>query len=240
MKKYYELHEEFWQGLVSKGFVSWDRESEEDLLSRERNLTLSKYLEHFEVNNALDLGCGSGSQSFFLSSLGVNCTGIDISKTAINEGIKLSKKLGHKIEFICGDACDFNLGKKFDLITDSCLLHCLVWKEDRAKFFSRIKEHLSENGKAFIYTMITDVGVNPFKDTDYFYFDHDGVLWSEGPDNFDVDWKTINDKEYFPHRRVYSLEKQKEEIEKNGFKILSDEVIASGNDKNKIYVAWIE
>lgn len=60
MKKYYELHEEFWQCLIEKGHVSWDKESEKGLLLRERNSTLSKYLEGAKFENALDLGCGSG------------------------------------------------------------------------------------------------------------------------------------------------------------------------------------
>lgn len=240
MKKYYELHEEFWQGLVKKGHISWDKESEEDLLLRERNSTLSKYLNGVEVGNALDLGCGSGSQSFYLSSVGFNCTGIDISQTAIDEGKKLSDKLDMSIEFICGDACDFKFDKQFDLITDSCLLHCLVWEDDRSKFFDRIRSHLAKNGKAFIYTMITDEGVNPFDESDYFHFDKNGVLWSTGPDSFEVEWTTIDNKRYFPHRRVYSLEKQKQEIISNGFKVLSDEVLIGDDHKNKTYVAWIE
>ncbi|GEM_PF-6963552 len=240
MKKYYELHEEFWQGLIEKGHVSWDKESEKDLLLRERNSILLKYLDGRKFYNALDLGCGSGSQSFYLSSLGINCLGIDISQTAINEGKRLANKLDMHIEFVCGDACDFNLDKKFDLITDSCLLHCLVLEEDRSKFFDRIKAHLTKDGKTFIYTMITDEGVNPFDELDYFHFDKDGILWSEGPDRFNVEWTIINNKKYFPHRRVYSLEKQKEEIITNGFKILSDEVLISDDCRNKTYVAWIE
>jgi SAM-dependent methyltransferase len=240
MKKYYELHDEFWKDLIEKGHVSWDKESEEEILLRERNSTLSKYLEGGQFDNALDLGCGSGSQSFYLSSLGINCTGIDISQTAINEGNRLAKKLSMDIELVCGDACNFNFTKKFDLITDSCLLHCLVWEDDRAKFFDRVRAHLTKDGRAFIYTMITDEGVNPFDESDYFYFDKEGVLWSEGPDRFDVEWTTINNKKYFPHRRVYSLEKQKQEIISNGFKILSDEVLIGDDFKNKTYVAWIK
>ncbi len=240
MKKYYELHEEFWQGLVKKGHISWDKEPEEELMLRERNSTLSKYLEGSSFECALDLGCGSGSQSFYLSSLGINCTGIDISQTAIAEGKKLADKLDLNINFICGDACNFNLNTKFDLIVDSCLLHCLVWEEDRSKFFNQIKTHLNKDGKAFIYTMITDEGVNPFEEIDYFHFDENGILWSEGPGKFNVEWTTINNKNYFPHRRVYSLEKQREEIKNNGFKIISDEVLINDDCSNKTYVAWID
>ena len=81
--KYYELHEEFWQRLTKAGHVSWDKEDRSDLMSHERNETLQKYLEKEEKGKSLDLGCGSGSQSFFLSSLGYECTAVDISETAI-------------------------------------------------------------------------------------------------------------------------------------------------------------
>ena len=46
---YYELHEEFWQGLVRQGHISWDNESEEDLLSRERNTSYESAICGFLV-----------------------------------------------------------------------------------------------------------------------------------------------------------------------------------------------
>ena len=43
--KYYELHEMFWKGLVEQGHISWDREDKTELMSRERNKTLERFLE---------------------------------------------------------------------------------------------------------------------------------------------------------------------------------------------------
>ena len=91
--KYYELHEEMWQQLVNKGHISWDKESESELLSRERNTELKYFLEDITSGTVLDLGCGSGSQSFYLTNLGFTCTAVDISKTSINIGELLSKKV---------------------------------------------------------------------------------------------------------------------------------------------------
>ncbi len=240
MNKYYELHENFWQGLIEKGHISWDKESKEELLLRDRNQVLYKYIKDSDISTALDLGCGSGSQSFYLSSLGIECTGIDISPTAINKGRELAKEMNVSIDFKCDDVCSFDLGKKFDLVTDSCLLHCLVWEEDRKKLFSKMKSHLAGNGKAFIYTMIRDERVNPFDEQDYFYFDNDGILWSKGPESFDVNWKTINGESYFPHRRVYTLEEQRAEIVASDLKIIHEEVLIEDDIRNKVYAAWCE
>ena len=84
--KYYDLHEDFWQQLVNKGHISWDRESKTELMINERNIKLKKIIKNQNKGSVLDLGCGSGSQSFYLSNLGFDCTAVDVSKTAIAMG----------------------------------------------------------------------------------------------------------------------------------------------------------
>lgn len=241
--KYYQLHEDFWQRLVKAGHVSWDKESKSELMSRDRNKTLEKYLNSNEQNvkaYALDLGCGSGSQSFYLTKLGYECTAVDISTTAIKKGKELSKELNIPIEFICHDICSLDLNKKFDLVTDSCLLHCLVWEKERRDFFNVAKSHLSETGRLFIYTMIRTENQPLWKDSDYLYLDNEGVLWSKGPENYDVEWTEINGENYFPHRRIYTAEEQRKEIQKCGFEILEEEIIEGEENEPSTYVAWVK
>jgi SAM-dependent methyltransferase len=238
--KYYQLHEEFWQRLVEKGHISWDKESKSELMSRDRNKTLDKYIDRQNIGKALDLGCGSGSQSFYLSKLGYDCTAVDISQTAIEKGKELSRDLGLEINFLCDDICKLNLNDKFDLVTDSCLLHCLVWERERTAFFDVAKKHLSKDGRFFIYTMIREKNQNLWQDNDSFLLDDEGVLWSKGPDSFDVDWTIIDGKKYFPHRRVFTVEEQRAELVKNGFEILEEEIIKNSNETPLTYVAWLK
>jgi 2-polyprenyl-3-methyl-5-hydroxy-6-metoxy-1,4-benzoquinol methylase len=238
--KYYELHEDFWKQLAQKGHISWDKESEAELMSRERNLELKKFIGDTNNGTMLDLGSGSGSQSFYMSSLGFRCTAVDISQTAISIGKKLANKMKLDIEFLCDDICKLDLEKTFDIVTDSCLLHCLVTSEDREAFFDVARKHMNHDGRLFIYTMIRNENQKLFQETDYVYLDKDGVLWSKGPDRYDVDWTEINGEKYFPHRRIHTCGQQRDEILKNNFQIVEENIIEGKDNENSTYVAWLK
>ncbi|MCP4912773.1 MAG: class I SAM-dependent methyltransferase [Oligoflexia bacterium] len=218
--KYYELHENFWQSLTSNGHKTWDRENLEDIFDTHRNRELKTFFPHIKKGKALDLGCGSGNQSFFLNKEGFECLGVDISQTAIDMALVLNEELQQDNRFIVADVCQLDLAEKFDLITDSCLLHCIVFEEHRRQFFESIKLHLNEEGKAFIFTMVTENGEDPYRENDFFFLDKDGVLWSKGAKNFDVESTTFDGEEYFPHRRILDHKKQLEELKSYGFNII--------------------
>lgn len=63
-------------------------------------------------DKALDLACGTGSFSLYLSNNGFDVTGIDLSEEMLC--IADSKAKG-TIDFICGDMTDFSLNEKYDL-----------------------------------------------------------------------------------------------------------------------------
>lgn len=237
--KYYELHEQFWQQLKAKGHISWDRESFDELFDRDRNKELDSFLEGQNGIEVLDLGCGSGSQSFYLTSNGNQCTAVDISKTAIDIGIELAKKLNLDIKFHYEDVCSLDLSKKFDLITDSCLLHCLVSDKHRSQFFDVVKKHMHYKSNFFVYTMINSEKEELFKEQDYLYLDQQGILWSKGPESFEVEWTIFNGVKYFPHRRIYKLKEQKNELEAQGFIIEKEKVLEGEKGQPAIYTAWL-
>ena len=240
LMKYYELHENFWQQLQQKGHISWDREKKDELMSRARNDEIKKFLGDRDSGEVLDLGSGSGSQSFFLSKLGFKCSALDISQTAISIGKELAKELSLDINFICGDACSFELQKKFDVITDSCLLHCIVSDSDRINFFYSVKKHMKSDGRFFIYTMIQGDPSYLIGERQDLLFDKDGVLWSMGPDSFDVEWTKINGHKYFPHRRVLTEEQQRQELIDNGFTIEKEKIIPGREGSSALYIAWLK
>lgn len=94
----------------------------------------------------LDIGCGSGRDTFYLSKKGFyNITAIDSCQPLLDLAIK-ETKLDNT--FFNHDVCSFDLNKKFDFIYSiACLLHL-----DDVKFqhaMNNIKNHLSENGLFF-------------------------------------------------------------------------------------------
>ena len=238
--KYYELHESFWKQLSNNGHISCDRESKDELMSRERNLELENFLDGTRNGTVLDLGSGSGSQSFYLSKQGFTCTAVDISQTAIDIGKELSRELGLEIEYLCYDVCSLNLNRKFDIVTDSCVLHCIVTDEDRKSFYNSVRLHMRVDGRFFIYTMIRNEAHNPFKDNGYLLLDDNGILWSKGSESFDVDWTEINGEKYFPHRRLYTAEQQRSEVLNHGFQIEKEKITIGSDNSSSMYIAWLK
>ena len=51
--------------------------------------------------------------------------------------------------------------------------------------------------------MIESDNMSDMTDRDYLAF-KDGVLWSTGPDHWDMDWHDINGQKMFKHRRISS------------------------------------
>lgn len=104
-----------------------------------------------EVGSALDLGCGTGIKSIFLTKKGFDVIGVDISETAIKYAMDNAEKEGVKVAFINKDASDLTfLGdKKFDLILDWANLHGIK-EELQEKYVSEILKHINVGGKLIL------------------------------------------------------------------------------------------
>jgi 2-polyprenyl-3-methyl-5-hydroxy-6-metoxy-1,4-benzoquinol methylase len=100
---------------------------------------------------ALDLGCGTGIKSIFLTQRGFEVTGVDISKTAIDYANKNAQKADVKINFIAADATDLSFldDKKFDLILDWANLHGIE-KEKRKQYIQEIVNHTKKGSKLIL------------------------------------------------------------------------------------------
>lgn len=121
---------------------------------RKRNFTyrihlsiLSKYL--FYNERVLDVGCGSGSVSFYVASMGNKVVGIDISQKAIGICNETSKLLGltNFTEFKVADCFSFKSREKFDFII---VIEVLEHLEEDERAIERFSELLNKNGKLFI------------------------------------------------------------------------------------------
>lgn len=106
---------------------------------------ISKF-KQTEGNTLLDVACGSGSHlQYFADSF--NCTGIDLNA----EIIEIARKKQPEIDFIQADMSDFNLQKKFDIIT--CLFSSIGYitsKDKLAKTFEQFAKHMKKGGLLLI------------------------------------------------------------------------------------------
>ena len=97
------------------------------------NCDLSKY------NSVLELGCGHGINSNYLSKKINEVDAIDISKFAID----YCKKTIKSVNFIHGDFFDVEFSKKYELIFDRGFFHSLP---DKRKGILKIRDLLEKNG----------------------------------------------------------------------------------------------
>jgi SAM-dependent methyltransferase len=92
----------------------------------------------------LDIGCGTGRHANELLKKGYDVCGVDVSKTMLNEA---KENFGNKINFSEGDARNFNLDKKFDIITS--LFHVMSYmttNDDLSAAFKTAEQHLNDEG----------------------------------------------------------------------------------------------
>jgi SAM-dependent methyltransferase len=81
---------------------------------------------HNQHPRLLDLGCGNGWLSIFLTSKGFKVEGIDSSPVAITQAQKLAMERNETVSFTLGNALTFPFDENsFDVVFDRGLLHHL-------------------------------------------------------------------------------------------------------------------
>ncbi len=98
----------------------------------------------------LDVGCGNGYFSYYLSKKGFKVTGIDVSKEIINYA-KKSYPQSNNLKFIVSNF--FNketLSEKYNFILDIGLFHNIL-PEKRKEFSKRLSDLLFDKGKVLIF-----------------------------------------------------------------------------------------
>lgn len=221
------MHEMVYKRIKEEGHLSWDKSiSIEEMWLHGTITSLKNHLLKvglgFKDIDVLDLGTGTGTSALYCAKQGANCVGIDISRTAIDLANKNAQTLNLDIDFIVGDILGLELTRKFNLIIDSTVLHCLVGANDRTKFFETAKKHMFADSYLFINTMISNGDMSSRFPKEYFHFENE-VLWSLGINEI-TERKIIDGKSYFPHRTLLSEQNQIEEFSINGFEVVSSEI----------------
>ncbi|WP_226682073.1 glycosyltransferase [Sutcliffiella horikoshii] len=107
-------------------------------------------------DRVLDLGCGIGITTEYISRLGVSkVIGVDLSPKLIN----FAKSSVKDVEFLVNDITNISLDEKFDVITLCDVVEHIP--RDRYKdLFSTISKHLTDSG--IVYITVPDPQYNDF------------------------------------------------------------------------------
>lgn len=240
--KYYEMHDEVYKGLRQRGMVTWDGQVDvesiyEHHINLELNKNISKYFPKAKGKSALDLGTGSGTAALFLARKGFLATGYDISSEAIQLAKENALKLDVQANFQVQDICEYSGNNKFDLVVDSSFLHCIVHNEERSHIYSAIRNILKSEGYLFIHTMIAAQDMSDLLSKEHILLEKD-ILWSTGKDSWDMEWKVVDGKRVFPHRRILSQVDLEEELSAHQFKVV-DKVVKLNERGPSTYIAWL-
>ena len=132
-------------------------------------------------NIILDIGCGTGSLTHLLISLG-DVTGMDLSVDMLS----IARQKSNQVTWIEGDMTQFELKQKFNIITIFCdSLNYLSTDKDVKKTFQTVFHHLSDNG-VFIFDVHTAYKMNTL-------FNNQSYI--DETDNVFVGWDAIKGKE---------------------------------------------
>ena len=146
----------------------WDREYRTSkLLTKENSpqadvVRFAKFLKKeegilLEELKILDLGSGTGRNSFYFAEMGNRVTGLEISKTAIEIAEQNAKEAGLNIEYI-----KQSIGEKFpiedssiDIVLDVTSSNSLT-EAEREVYLSETKRVLKPNGYFFLKALCKD------------------------------------------------------------------------------------
>lgn len=176
------------QGVVFYEYQFDIEETYDDVYSNNENMFGHPYQElqdYFKTypkrSTVLDLGCGQGRDSFYLSSLGFDVTAVDNSAIGISQLINKSKDLNASINGVLADVFEYKPEDKFDIILFDMLLHSFDDKEQK-QLLNKFADNLGTEG---VFCIIYPEELNS---------NHFLLIFQEISDNWELENKiTIND-----------------------------------------------
>jgi SAM-dependent methyltransferase len=96
----------------------------------------------------LELACGTGRLTIPIAQSAVEIVGLDLSPSMLAHARTKAKAAGVEIEFVEGDCCAFDLGRKFALIfmAFNSMQHLHDYAS-LAALFANVRKHLAEGGR---------------------------------------------------------------------------------------------
>lgn len=109
-----------------------------------------------ERNQVLDLGCGTGTLTELMYSLGYDMIGVDISEAMLNAALEKREKSGSGILYLRQDMRELELYSTVGTVYSVCdSLNYILEEEELLKVFSLVNEYLFPGG-IFIFDFNTD------------------------------------------------------------------------------------
>ena len=102
---------------------------------------------NLELNDYLDIACGTGNVTIRIAKYFKNIYGVDLSEDMLREAFDKFKEARIKGKIICQDMTELSLNKEFDLITsvlDST--NYITDLNDLQNYFNGVYNHLKSNG----------------------------------------------------------------------------------------------
>lgn len=123
-----------------------------------------KYIHNSKNPVVLEIGPGSGLNSLFLSNEGFKTIGIDFSKNMV----AVAKETSPNTKYICSDFLEYDFKKqKFNGVLARAVVH-LFPRNDRKKFFKKIKKLLKPRGLTQIATTVHNKSEEGYFKKNYF------------------------------------------------------------------------
>ena len=102
---------------------------------------------NLELNDYLDIACGTGNVTIRIAKYFKNIYGVDLSEDMLREAFDKFKESRIKGKIICQDMTELSLNREFDLITsvlDST--NYITDLNDLQNYFNGVYDHLKSNG----------------------------------------------------------------------------------------------
>lgn len=99
---------------------------------------------------ALELGCGTGTNSIWLAEQGFDITGVDVAPLAIEQASKQATDAGVTAEFIAADVLHLpDLGAPFEFFFDRGCYHA-IRREAPTGYATAVARHLAAGARGLI------------------------------------------------------------------------------------------
>jgi len=96
------------------------------------DLNLQNYLNSLPTlpKSALEIGCGTGNDAVFMSSLGIDTTAIDIAEIAINYAKEKNSENNTSVNLLTIDVLDYTADTPYEFIFDRGWFHMYIPNSD--------------------------------------------------------------------------------------------------------------
>ena len=187
------------------------------------------------VENLVDIGCGTGNITLPMALRGYKTTGLDLSEEMLALAEQKSQEARAGIRFLGADMRSFSLGFRADaaICSFDCINYLLKTADVEAAFW-RAHENL-EKGGIFIFDVATPYKYKNVLGGNAFVFENDDVFmtwenyWSEksGICNFYLTFfvregELYRREEEQQRQRSYSLKTIKKLLKNTGFTVLGE------------------